>query len=73
MRFTAERYIQQVLDGPFIQIYDEITGEHGFMWFQQDGTGCHKAKEVTEWFEDNNVDHFPNLACSPNINPIEPC
>ena len=43
------------------------------MWFQQDRAGCHRAQEVTEWFEDNNIDLFPHPPCSPDISPIKPC
>ena len=39
--------------------------------FQQDNAPCHKAKSITEWFEQNNIKILQWPARSPDLNPIE--
>ena len=39
--------------------------------FQQDNAPCHKAKSITEWFEQNNIKILQRPARSPDLNPIE--
>ena len=39
--------------------------------FQQGNAPCHKAKSVTEWFEENNIKILQWPARSPDLNPIE--
>ena len=52
---------------PFLDILDpdlEYT-------FQDDSAPIHRARVVSNWFEENQVDHLPWPAQSPDLNPIE--
>jgi hypothetical protein len=40
--------------------------------FQHDGAPCHKAKLITKWLEEQNIDILgPWTRNSPDLNPIE--
>ena len=44
---------------------------HGCATFQQDSAPCHKAKAVTKWFQDKNVNVLQGPGNSLDLNPIE--
>jgi transposase len=61
-RINAAAYIN-VLDNHLLPFIDYI--------FQVDNAPIHKARVVTEWKSDNNVETLPWPAQSPDLNPIE--
>jgi len=46
------------------------SGIHDFL-FQQDNSPVHKAYNVRDWLEDNNIDVMEHPLYSPDLNPIE--
>jgi hypothetical protein len=69
---TAQRYIQQVLDGPFLHFYQEMKKRRPNFKFQQDGAASHRAKTTQKWLKEHNVIIFPHPPTSPDLSPIEP-
>ena len=39
--------------------------------FLDDNIYCHKAHLITDWMDENDVNHTTGLAQSPDLNPIE--
>ena len=64
------RYID-TLENYLMPTKHSFFGNEPEWMFQQDNTPCHKAKSVTEWFEQNNIKIFQWPARSPDLNPIE--
>jgi len=69
---TAQRYQDQVLNGPLHDFYQEMSEERGIVVFQEDGAPSHRAKSTCEWLDWNGIQSFPHPASSPDLNPIEP-
>ena len=68
---TADRYADQVLDGPLLDFYMKIRHRRSFMFVQQDNATCHTAKKTKAWFERAGVKLFDHPAGSPDLSPIE--
>jgi hypothetical protein len=69
---TAQRYIQQVLKGPFLPFYRQMKRQRPNFRFQQDGMASHCAKATQKWLTDHNIIIFPHPPTSPDLSPIEP-
>ncbi len=50
---------------------DIFFGEELDWMYQQDNAPSHKAKSVTAWFKQNNINVFQWPARCPDLNPIE--
>ena len=68
---TAQRYVNQVLDGPLSSFYDSLVSAGRVPWFQQDNACAHTAKMTTQWLESAGIKLFPHPPSSPDLNPIE--
>ena len=68
---TAQRYVNQVLDGPLSSFYDSLVSAGRVPWFQQDNARAHTAKTTTQWLESAGIKLFPHPPSSPDLNPIE--
>ena len=68
---NTQRYIEQVLDSPLADIYQELKGSQRYMYFQQDSATCHTSKKSMEWFKKAKIQLFPHPPNSPDLNPIE--
>lgn len=68
---TADRYTDQVLDGPLLDFYSKLKGKRSFMFFQQDNARCHTAKKTINWFRKAGVLTFPHPPSSPDLSPLE--
>ena len=69
----ADRYREEVLEGPFLPFYQEMRKElRRKVWFQQDGAPAHRAKLTRAWFNSRKIPLFPHPANSPDMSPIEP-
>jgi len=69
---TAQRYIQQVLEGPLLTFYAEQKQRRPGFRFQQDGAPSHTAKVTKCWLADHSIPIFPHPPTSPDVSPIEP-
>lgn len=68
---TAERYINQVLDGPLSSFYASLDSEDCHPIFQQDNARAHTAKTTVQFLKSHGISLFPHPASSPDLNPIE--
>ena len=64
------RYID-TLENYLMPTKDIFFGNESEWIFQQGKPPCHKAKSVTEWFEQNNIKILQWPARSPYLNSIE--
>ena len=69
---TAKRYLEQVLDGPLHEFYQEMAEERGMVVYQEDGAPSHCAKSTIGWLQQLSVESFPHPASSPDLSPIKP-
>jgi hypothetical protein len=69
-RTDQHRYID-TLENCLMPTKDIFFGEEPDWIYQQDNAPCHKAKSVTEWFKQNNINVLQWPARSPDLNPIE--
>jgi hypothetical protein len=69
-RMDQHRYID-TLENYLMPTKDIFFGEEPDWMYQQDNAPCHKAKSVTEWFKQNNINVLQWPARSPDLNPIE--
>ena len=60
-----------MLENYLMPTKDIFFGNEPEQMFQHDNAPCHKAKSVTEWFEQNNIKILQWPARSPDLNPIE--
>ncbi|KAI5120159.1 hypothetical protein M0805_003646 [Coniferiporia weirii] len=70
---SAEKYQDQVLDGPFLHFYTQMSKGNGSLRFQQDNARCHTAKSTLRWFERAGIPLLPHPPSSPDLNAIEHC
>lgn len=68
---TAERYINQVLDGPLSAFYASLGLDGHDPHFQQDNACSHTAKMMLQFLKAHGIKLFPHPASSPDLNPIE--
>lgn len=68
---TANRYTEQVLDGPVLDFFKKLRTSRSFMFFQQDNARCHVAKKTLNWFKRNQIHLFPHPPTSPDLSPLE--
>lgn len=68
---TAERYINQVLDGPLLEFFASLESEGRDPVFQQDNAHAHTAKTMMNFLKAHGIKLFPHLASSPDLNPIK--
>ena len=69
---NTQRYCEQVLESVVKGFFEEMRGERGHIFFQQDNMSCHTSKHMKSWFSKNSIPllfHPPN---SPDLSPIEP-
>ena len=52
---NANRYQEQVLEGPMRQFYKEMKAERVLVDFQQDGARSHTARSTLRWFKENGI------------------
>lgn len=65
---NGDRYIR-VLKDHMLAMYEM----HESLVFQHDSAPCHKAKKVSKFLSDNNIDVLDWPGNSPDLNPIENC
>lgn len=68
---NSRRYLdmlEEVLEPSVLKLFN---GDDPQYYFQQDNAPCHKAREVTRWFAENNVRVLDWPAQSPDLSPIE--
>lgn len=68
-RLNANRYID-ILGNNLIPSIDLFHKDEPFI-FQQDNAPCHRARLVTQWFQDQEIDVLSWPANSPDLNCIE--
>jgi hypothetical protein len=69
---NAERYIEQVLKGALSDFYLKAVQEYGdVVFFQQDNTRSHTAKQTKTWLDKREVRQLDHPANSPDLSPIE--
>ena len=69
-RMDQDKYLN-TLENSLIPSKELIICKSDDWKFQQDNAPCHKAKRVTEWLAQNEIDVLPWPARSPDLNPIE--
>jgi transposase len=69
---TAERYINQVLQGPLLKFYNSRKRNCPGFQFQQDGAAAHRAKITKHWLAKHQIPIFPHPPTSPDVSAIEP-
>lgn len=69
--FNADRYQEQVLDGPFWDFYISMVDDRDYMYFMQDNAPCHKSRKIKRWFEGTWIPMLPHPPKSPDVNPLE--
>ncbi|CDQ68099.1 unnamed protein product [Oncorhynchus mykiss] len=66
-----EEWYQHILREQFLPTIQEQFGDEQCL-FQHDGAPCHKAKVITKWLGEQNIDILgPWPGNSPDLNPIE--
>jgi hypothetical protein len=68
---TSDRYRDQVLEGPFMDFYEQLTHERMYVEFQQDGASMHRLGATSTWLATHSVRTFQHPPNSPDLNPIE--
>lgn len=68
----AERYINQVLQGPLLKFYKSRKQNCPGFQFQQDCAAAHWAKITKHWLAKHQIPIFPHLPTSPDVSAIEP-
>jgi transposase len=61
----------QMLQYLLLPVLIRVSNTIGDARFMQDNAPIHKAKIVTEWFEENNIEVEVHSSYSPDLNPIE--
>jgi hypothetical protein len=69
-RMDQHQYLE-VLESHLLPSVEILISANEEWIYQQDNAPCHKAKKVTEWFKENNIQVLPWPARSPDLNPIE--
>ena len=68
---NSERYIEQVLEKPFLPFYESMKQKRRYMSLVQDNNGFHVAKSTMKWFSKNKVKLLPHPPSSPDLNPMK--
>lgn len=65
-------YKAQVLEGPLLSFYTQMTRECRRLYFQQDNAASHRSKGTQNWLSTNGINTLYYPPSSPDLNPIEP-
>jgi hypothetical protein len=69
---SGKRYIEQVLEGSFLHLYQKMKRWRPNFKFQLDSAPSHRIKITQKWLKEHGVHISPHPPTSPDVSPIEP-